>query len=100
MGSHRGILSRAEGCWTFDARDRIPRSSRLSVHPFTAAAENTPTDAHPSRESGFVLLPHFGHWLTPAASQFLVKPIIEALSLHADCGLRRVSSASMALAKL
>jgi len=47
-----------------------------------------------------LFMPHFRHWLTPAASQFLVKPIIEALSLHADCGLRRVSSASMALAKL
>src|SRR6266704_2957589 len=43
MRDHRGLLSRAEGCWTFDARDRMPRSSRLPVHAITAAAENVPT---------------------------------------------------------
>jgi hypothetical protein len=32
MGGHRGLLSQAEGCWTFDARDRMPRSSRLTAH--------------------------------------------------------------------
>src|SRR5580704_14231924 len=32
IGGHRGFLSRAEGCWTFDARDRMPRSSRPTVH--------------------------------------------------------------------
>src|SRR3954447_21918174 len=25
-------LSRAEGCWTFDARDRMPRPSRATAH--------------------------------------------------------------------
>jgi hypothetical protein len=40
-------LSRAEGCWTFDARDRMPRSSRLPVHAFTAAAENALTPPPP-----------------------------------------------------
>jgi hypothetical protein len=52
IGEYRGVVRvprrvfqrlLPEGCWTFDARDRIPRSSRLSVHPFTAAAENAPT---------------------------------------------------------
>src|ERR1700757_2570472 len=27
-----GALSRAEGCWTFDARDRVPRPSRATAH--------------------------------------------------------------------
>src|SRR5690349_14056155 len=26
-----GALSRAEGCWTFDARDRMPRPSRATA---------------------------------------------------------------------
>src|SRR3954466_8652070 len=56
MRDHRGLLSRAEGCWTFDARDRMSRSSRLLVHPIIAAAENAQTKTRtPSRESGFVL---------------------------------------------
>src|SRR4051794_16240883 len=56
MRNHRGLLSRAEGCWTFDARDRMSRSSRLLVHPIIAAAENAQTKTRtPSRESGFVL---------------------------------------------
>src|SRR6267143_508521 len=40
MGDHRGLLSRAEGCWTFDARDRMPRSSRLPVHAIIVVARN------------------------------------------------------------
>src|SRR5205823_6615150 len=32
-----------EGCWTFNARDRMPRSSRLTAHPRTTVAENLPT---------------------------------------------------------
>src|SRR5262249_28296215 len=47
MGSHRGILSRTEGCWTFDARDQIPRSSHPSVHSFPPAAKNAPTPTRP-----------------------------------------------------
>src|ERR1700736_2420066 len=27
-----GLFSRAEGCWTFDARDRMPRPSRAIAH--------------------------------------------------------------------
>src|SRR5258707_8989127 len=42
MRDHRGLLSRAEGCGTFDARDRMPRSSRLTAHPPTTIAENVP----------------------------------------------------------
>src|SRR5215472_7213700 len=33
-------LSRAEGCWTFDARDRMPRPSRATAHHLS---EITPT---------------------------------------------------------
>src|SRR5207253_6578597 len=40
MGDHRGLLSRAEGCWTYDARDRMPRSSRLPVHAIIVVAGN------------------------------------------------------------
>src|SRR5215471_16603776 len=35
-----GALSRAEGCWTFDARDRMPRQSRATAHHLS---EITPT---------------------------------------------------------
>src|SRR4051794_1721530 len=48
-----GLFSRAEGCWTFDARDRTPRPSRATaLHP----VENKlrPRRALPSRASGFV----------------------------------------------
>src|SRR5436309_13699193 len=48
-----GALSRAEGCWPFDARDRMPRSSRATAHYLV---ENTLTVPRaPSRASGFVL---------------------------------------------
>jgi hypothetical protein len=47
------LLSRAEGCWTFDARDRMPRPSRFTAHHL---AKNARTMARaPSRESGFVV---------------------------------------------
>src|SRR5438132_13885859 len=47
-----GALSRAEGCWPFDARDRMPRSSRATAHYLV---ENTLTVPRaPSRASGFV----------------------------------------------
>src|SRR5712691_4932951 len=51
-----GLLSRAEGCWTFDARERMPRSSRLTVHAFTIAAENasTATQPPPARAGSFL----------------------------------------------
>src|SRR6516225_9863433 len=32
-------LSRAEGCWTFDAWDRMPRQSRATAHPPTKRAD-------------------------------------------------------------
>ena len=41
MGGHRGILSRAEGCWTFHARDPMPRSSRLTAYPAPKAPTAT-----------------------------------------------------------
>src|ERR1043165_6588801 len=40
IGGDRGFLSRAEGCWTCDARDRTPRSSRPTAH---GLADSTPT---------------------------------------------------------
>src|SRR5215469_10594697 len=43
LGGHRGLLSRAEGCWTFDARDRMPRQSRLTAY----SAENARTLTRP-----------------------------------------------------
>src|SRR5262250_2692289 len=43
-----GALSRAEGCWTFDARDRMPRQSRATAHHL---GENAPTATRtPSRK--------------------------------------------------
>src|SRR5215468_9736972 len=43
-----GALSRAEGGWTFDARDRMPRQSRATAHHL---GENAPTATRtPSRE--------------------------------------------------
>jgi len=54
MRDDRGLLSRAEGCWTFDARDRMPRSSRRSVHAITAAADApTTTRTPPARVGSF-----------------------------------------------
>src|SRR6516162_5832401 len=38
IGGHQGFLSRAEGCWTFDARDRTPRPSRATAHHFVENA--------------------------------------------------------------
>ena len=50
-------LSRAEGCWTFDARDRMPRPSRATAHHLV---ENAPIQTRaPSRASGFVLRRNF-----------------------------------------
>src|SRR5712675_928771 len=57
---------RAEGCWTFNAQDQMPRSSPLTAHPLTATAKNAPASTPPSRESGFVLCPHFSHCAAPA----------------------------------
>src|SRR5580700_6385574 len=52
-----GALSRAEGCCTFNARDRMPRPSRTTAHYL---AENAPTATRgPSRASGFVLRRNF-----------------------------------------
>src|SRR5207302_7463201 len=53
IGEHWGFLSQAEGCWTFDARDRMPRSSPLPVHAITAAAEDpSGFDALPPARAG------------------------------------------------
>jgi hypothetical protein len=39
FAGHRGGPLRAKGCWTFDARDRMPRLSPLTAHPLTATAK-------------------------------------------------------------
>src|SRR6267378_2225046 len=47
-----GLFSRAEGCWTFDARDQMPRPSRAIAH---YPVDNPPTAMRSrSRASGFV----------------------------------------------
>src|SRR4051794_1947061 len=45
-------LSRAEGCWTFDARDRMPRPSRATARHL---AKNAPTAtcSPPARAGSF-----------------------------------------------
>src|SRR5262252_8708473 len=44
-----GVLSRAEGCWTFHARDRMPRPSRATaLYPVDDAS--SATDAPLPRE--------------------------------------------------
>src|SRR3954452_2189194 len=50
-----GALSRAEGCWTFDARDWMPRPSRATAHHLVENALTVPRA--PSRANGFVLRP-------------------------------------------
>ena len=50
MGSHRGVLPQAEGWWTFHARDRMPRSSRLTAHPRRRAPPPARAGAGPSVE--------------------------------------------------
>src|SRR5262249_61656964 len=46
-------LSRAEGCWTFDARDRMPRPSRATAHHLPEIAHDRDACSPPA--SGFVL---------------------------------------------
>jgi len=40
---------RAEGCWTFNARDEMPRSSRPTAHPPTIANAPTATRVIPRK---------------------------------------------------
>src|SRR6266704_3590309 len=64
-----GLFSRAEGCWTFDARDQMPRSSRATA---LHLVENVPTEtcAPPARAGWFIgAKPSFGaaydvRWVT------------------------------------
>src|ERR1700730_3887480 len=76
-----GLLSRAEGCWTFDARERMPRSSRLTVHAFTIAAENasTATQPPPARAGSFLGQGRLCHQVggtagVPSAPELLCTP--------------------------
>src|SRR6516164_1228668 len=39
-----GFLSRAEGCWTFDARDRMPQPSRATAHHPTGTRAPLPRE--------------------------------------------------------
>src|SRR6478735_1496744 len=52
IAGHRGFLSRAEGCWTFDARDRMPRSSPPIAHRL-ARSPQAVTRAPPARAGSF-----------------------------------------------
>src|SRR6516225_9021459 len=73
IGGHQGVLSRAEGCWTFDARDRTPRPSRATAHHFVEnALTQTPA---PSRASGFVL-----RRVSPVASRPREGPLTELIA--------------------
>src|SRR5262249_42090977 len=66
IGGHRGFLSRAKGCWTLDARDRMPRPSRLTAYSAQNARTITPAfprervrslaAKQPSRPSGAIRL--------------------------------------------
>src|SRR5512146_2665165 len=53
-----GFLSRAEGCWTFDARDRMPRSSPPTAHRLARSSQAV-TRALPRERVRS--LPRFGH---------------------------------------
>src|SRR5271170_107173 len=71
IGRHRGFLSRAEGCWTFDARDRMPRSSPPAVQPLNAIAKNVRTAMRGVPRERVRSLPHIGpsrRWLRTAQS--------------------------------
>src|SRR6516162_7475592 len=46
-------LSQAEGCWTFDARDRMPRPSRATAHYLSEIAP-TATPAPLPRAGSFI----------------------------------------------
>src|ERR1700693_4594132 len=52
IGEHRGFLSRAEGCWTFNARDRMPQSSRPNAHRLADCAPAV-TRPPPARAGSF-----------------------------------------------
>src|SRR6476619_1137276 len=45
IAGHRGFLARAEGCWTFAARDRMPRSSPPTAHRLPQAVTRAPARA-------------------------------------------------------
>src|SRR5262249_5327568 len=53
-----GALSRAEGCWTFDARDRMPRQPRATAHHL---GENAPTATRTPSSERVRSLPHSSH---------------------------------------
>src|SRR6266478_1225164 len=79
---------RAEGCWTFNARDQMPRSSPLTAHPLTATAKNAPASTPPSRESGFVPCPiadlRICRWPEPAL--LLGEPVCQHVDEGAHLG--------------
>src|SRR5713101_3122122 len=81
-----GGSSRAEGCWTFNARDRMPRSSPLTAHPLTASAKNAPAPTPLSRESGFVhgwkAVLRFLELAMPVVGEFLINLLHGLLKLR------------------
>src|SRR6266404_4943658 len=91
---------RAEGCWTFNARDQMPRSSPLTAHPLTATAKNAPASTPPSRESGFVpwrdsaLGPAAGDgrlWLQIAITWAAARDVYVATASFSSCSDSRVA---------
>src|SRR6516225_3514855 len=48
-----GGLSRAEGCWTFDARDQMPRPSRLTAY-LAPKSTDRHASSNPARAGSFV----------------------------------------------
>src|SRR4051794_7850618 len=52
IGAHRGFLSQAEGCCTFNARDQMPRSSRPTARHLANSARAV-TRPPPARAGSF-----------------------------------------------
>src|SRR5215470_12787401 len=84
--------SRAEGCWTFNARDRMPRSSRPTA--YSAPKKHRPLRPLQSRESGFVL-----GWLAVLGTRGFHRPLSFLRTRRATSGLTHRSKTS-AVARL
>src|SRR5215204_6184905 len=73
-----GFLSRAEGCWTFDARDRMPQSSRPTAHRL-ANSPQAVARAPPARAGSFLApLQTFRLSRTKYRPRYLLAPLRHA----------------------
>jgi hypothetical protein len=77
-------LSRAEGCWTFDARDRMPRPSRATAHHLS---EITPT-------ATLAPLPRAGSFFGAFRLLRRIPAIVSFLNLQPALGLVRGNRSS------